>query len=504
MKPTMRLIRKLRNLAAGAHAWQGCLIGVLLLAWGLNTHGLGGESVWTDEGLTLTFASGSTWNILPLYSQIDEYHPPVHYLAWHFWIGLVGRSEFAIRALSALAGLLTIALVSRLGRAMFGNATGLAAGLLTATSGFQVYYAQTVRVYSLLELLSLWSFSACYSLTRRFSTKNMAAYALINVLLLYTHLYSGFVLVSQNVFVAVWLAAIYRKSGWPAVSSRLRRWVFLQITLGLAFLGWAAVVIFQFSHFTTTVAAPPPLGLLIGTFIEFTWSVPAFVAVVCILVLSCYAWLRSLRQRGSAGRWTARALPGGPPGYGGPLLTFWLLGVFGVPVAVSLIWKPVFLPRYGIPVLPAYYLLTSALASKRLPAFLGAALVGAVLVFQLGGVQNLYQSAQNEDWRAATAFVDARAQPGDWLLFYSGWAKGAFDYYTRRSDLPELGLGYTDGPERVRVALESNPERKTVWMLLTYADPSAFAPIFVQHGYRLVLKQDYFRIALWEYQKVAH
>lgn len=482
-----------------ASQWQWLAVGVLLLTFTLNTHHLNSECVWTDEGLTLTFASGPTTNILQLYGEIDEYHPPLHYLAWHFWIELTGSSEFAIRAFPALLGVLTVAMIYQLGKSLFGTPVGLVAGLLVASSGFQVYYSQTVRVYCLLELLSAGSFFACFKLTRGFSFKTMAAYALVTTALLFTHLYGLLVVGSENLFVGIWLIVTTLKNGWPGIQTKARHWIFLQITLGLAFMFWAPVVIYQFQHFTTDVASQPVLGLLIGTFLEFTWSVPAFVVSVCILALAGYTCLRqrvlqpptpTLRLRSNSQ-------------YGNLLVGIWLMGLFGLPVAISILVKPVFLPRYGISALPAFYLLVSWLAVKQLRPLMSGLLIGAMLIFQLVGVANLDLAVNNEDWRAATPYLEAAAHPGDFVLFYSGWAKGAFDYNARRSDLQLMNLRFTDGPGRVQKILDANPHQPTVWYALTYADPSSFESVMHTHGYKLAQQGDFFRVTILQYQKAS-
>src|SRR2546421_11941674 len=93
------------------------IIGVLLLAAGLRFHLLDHQSLWNDEGNSLRLAQRSIPDLIAA-ARLDI-HPPGYYIALKAWRALAGESEFALRAFSAFAGVLTIACVYALGRALF-------------------------------------------------------------------------------------------------------------------------------------------------------------------------------------------------------------------------------------------------------------------------------------------------------------------------------------------------------------------------------------------------
>src|SRR5258708_16710492 len=101
------------------------LILILWLAGWLRFYQLGAESYWNDEGLSLGLAGRDVPTILS--SAAADIHPPGYYLVLKVWHTLTGDSEFALRALSALAGLVLVALLYRLGRVCFGASSALAA-----------------------------------------------------------------------------------------------------------------------------------------------------------------------------------------------------------------------------------------------------------------------------------------------------------------------------------------------------------------------------------------
>jgi hypothetical protein len=71
----------------------------------------------------------------------------------HFWIRL-GDSEFWLRLPAAIFGTATVPILFKIGEKLGGWRTGLACGLLAATSPFSIYHSQEMRFYSLFILAS--------------------------------------------------------------------------------------------------------------------------------------------------------------------------------------------------------------------------------------------------------------------------------------------------------------------------------------------------------------
>ena len=138
---------------------------VILIAFTVRFHHLGTQSLWNDEGNSLRLAQRSVGDLIDAAGR--DIHPPGYYLALKGWIALAGQSEFSLRALSALAGVLTAAVTVALGRALFSRAAGIMAGLLVALSPFAVYYSQETRMYAQLALLSVLSMWALVVWIRR-------------------------------------------------------------------------------------------------------------------------------------------------------------------------------------------------------------------------------------------------------------------------------------------------------------------------------------------------
>ncbi len=186
------------------HAAQVLPILVLLIAAGLRFHMLGHQSLWNDEGNTLRLIERPVGELIAAAAQ--DIHPPGYYLALKVWYTLTGDSEFALRAFSVLAGLLTVACVYALGRALFAPGVGLIAAALLAINSFAVYYSQEARMYAVLALFAAASMLVFVRWTARPDWRTGIALALINAAGLYTQYTYPAVMLVQGVMFVVWLA----------------------------------------------------------------------------------------------------------------------------------------------------------------------------------------------------------------------------------------------------------------------------------------------------------
>ncbi len=126
------------------------LVLILALAAGLRFYRIGEQSLWSDEGNSAALAVRSLQQITA--DAGNDIHPPLYYWLLHLWVGIFGTSEAGLRSLSALVGVMLVLATFSLGRAMYDDATGLAAAFVSALAPFQVYFGQEARMYVLLTL----------------------------------------------------------------------------------------------------------------------------------------------------------------------------------------------------------------------------------------------------------------------------------------------------------------------------------------------------------------
>lgn len=181
-------------------------VGVLLLAAAMRLIGAADAPFWSDEAWNLWVIQTDFPNIITRLAA--NHHPPAYFLTLEAWRSIAGESKIALSFVAIAAGMLTCALVIRLGREGIGVFGALAAGLIFATFEQTVYYGQSIRHYSFLLLgaaLTLWLF---VRLLDRPTWPRAAAYGLAVAFTAYS-LYIGAVLIAVQALIGL---IVWRKS----------------------------------------------------------------------------------------------------------------------------------------------------------------------------------------------------------------------------------------------------------------------------------------------------
>lgn len=139
------------------------IILVLLLAALLRMNGIAHTPVSTDEGWTTWAISSPVWGDVVEKVATDR-HPPMYFMALAYWSRIAGDSHFALRMPSVLVGVLTVAMVFRMGADTFGRTVrpgrqdvswyGM---LMFAVLPLAIYYSQEIRHYGWFVASVTWS-----------------------------------------------------------------------------------------------------------------------------------------------------------------------------------------------------------------------------------------------------------------------------------------------------------------------------------------------------------
>jgi mannosyltransferase len=241
------------------------LIALLLLATGLRFYKLDAQSFWNDEGNSARLSERS----IPLIIEgtASDVHPPLYYLFLRGWRELLGDSEFGLRSLSALAGILTVAATINLSRFLLPVSktkpiitTSLITGLIAAINPTLVYYSQETRMYALLAMISSLSTLAllCWINGRRHWTWALG-YVLLSLAGLYTHYFYPAIFLLQGIIIMIWLFRKYttlvfaplkltNEPGWSRVPLT---WLFMLGVSFVLYLPWMPIFLRQ------TTGRPP-------------------------------------------------------------------------------------------------------------------------------------------------------------------------------------------------------------------------------------------------------
>jgi len=197
---------------------------------------IGTPSIRGDEGGSIFIAKQGFSTIIK--NLKGDVHPPLYYLALSFWAKL-GESEFFLRSLSTIFSIFSIPFLYLIGKKLFSEKTGLFASAIFAFSQFHLRYAQTLRSYSMATFFILLSTYFFISYLQENKLKNLISYVFVSALCLYTHYYTAFVLVAQNLYFFL---------NFKRHKPIIRKWVLSQLGVFLLFLPWLPMLYTQIFH----------------------------------------------------------------------------------------------------------------------------------------------------------------------------------------------------------------------------------------------------------------
>lgn len=191
--------------------WAWGLVGLTLLAAALRFGTLGHQSLWLDEAWTAYLVRLHPGEMLAAIPRTESTPPLYYLLAWGA-TRLLGHGEAALRAVSALAGTLTVPIAFAAGAALATRRVGLVAAALAATSPILVWYSQEARSYALLVALTALTLP-CFARARERPTGwRLAAWAASGMAALATHYFAVFVVAPEAVLLLA--AARPRRVAW--------------------------------------------------------------------------------------------------------------------------------------------------------------------------------------------------------------------------------------------------------------------------------------------------
>jgi mannosyltransferase len=139
------------------------LLALILIAFDLRVYHLQSQSLWSDEGLSLyrsrlTIAQNlSNIIVIPPNVPTQDTNPPLYFILLSGLRAFAGESEYALRFLSVIAGVLLVVLLYVTARRLFSTQAGLFAALIGTVSPFMVWYSQEARMYASTAVLTLAS-----------------------------------------------------------------------------------------------------------------------------------------------------------------------------------------------------------------------------------------------------------------------------------------------------------------------------------------------------------
>ncbi len=271
---------------------------ILLIAFLLRVYQLDAQSLWWDEGHSIAMASAPSAQIATQPGM--DVHPPGYFLLLRFWMNMVGTREFALRYLSVLFSLLTVALVMRFARTL-SYAAAAGCGMFTALLPLHVAYAQEVRMYALVTCLAALSGYAQWRILFHVPSRRWwGTYVLATAASLYTHYFALFIIVFQGLVWVIWMVA--RRE---VVFRRLWRVLLAALAILVLFAPQLALALQQTTAYANPNLRPPSWdeflarswrAYTVGLNIYPAWSyLEGIAALLTLAAVVLWVWRGGMR-----------------------------------------------------------------------------------------------------------------------------------------------------------------------------------------------------------------
>jgi uncharacterized membrane protein len=331
--------------------------------------------------------------------------------------------------------LAVIYLVYRLVKDYYGQEAGLWAALLVAVAPFHIYYAQEMRMYTLLAL-GLTGYAWCFLRLAREEEllRNRwlfwAGLVLFGSIALYAHNLAGFTIIVPTIFLVV-------RRRWKM----LLRLIAAQAAIGVLFLPWLVLVPGQVAKIQAAFWTPRPgLVEILQLVIMFVTNLPlpgwgVAAAAVVSLYLIAIALLEFRRNRWSDdGFW---------------FLVWYAVAPGTILFVLSYLMRPVFVPRAAIASSIAGYALLGRLAACGRNRIAGRIAAGMFVVAALAALpaQVLFREFPRSPYQETAAWLAGQAQSGEIVLHENKLSFFSMQFYEpglAQSFLPDVKGGGND------------------------------------------------------------
>lgn len=172
---------------------------ILITSLAARLINLNSTSIWYDEACAIFEAR----DIFYFISTENFIHPPFYYLLLSAWMKM-SSSVWMLRLPSVIFGVLSVYLMFVLGSRVLDSRTGLWAAAILGFSPFHIYYAQEIKMYTMVTCLSALSIIVFLKyIDSKPRLRTLVINCLVNTAFIYTSALSGLQIIAMTLFLVV-------------------------------------------------------------------------------------------------------------------------------------------------------------------------------------------------------------------------------------------------------------------------------------------------------------
>lgn len=373
------------------------LILIIVLGTFLRFYHLDYQSIWLDEIHTMIEGNPS----LP-YSEfydimlLREQMPHLYYILVRVNSFVFGHSTFVVRSLSAIFGIASIYSIYLLTKELSNKKAGYFAALLLSINYFHIWYSQEARPYVLLALFTILSFYRLVKFIKNFSYRNAILYAIFTALMINTHFFGLFVLVSQFILILYFI--------FEGKKSEIKTRFIKSALAGLVtLLLWlpSIPVFLIVTKIKSFWIQPPVAEVYTGLFKEFFGYSESVIFILSLLSVFFFIKVFSSKYTKSDSKENNLV-------FSFIILSVWVFITLLIPFIRTYLDVPMIISRYFISVLPAAIIIVSLGFNKIKNNIVQSLLVFILLtssLVQLFLVKENYTKVSKTQYRELTSKV---------------------------------------------------------------------------------------------------
>jgi len=406
------------------------------------------RGLWLDEATSVFQARMSFGGMIDNLRTTDV-HPPLYFSVLWVAVRWFGSGTLAVRVPSILAGTLVVPMLYLLGKEAYGRRTGVVAAVFGSVAPLLVWYSQEARMYALMTLFGVVAMWAQVRIVKRGGRWIWVVYAAASIALGWTQ-YFGLLQVAVQQLAFLWVIfARHRRGepvrglviGWAVSAAAIAVWLapllpfayqqyLVNQTAGKGFGGPQ-----QVGRATSLSGTRLSVYAAIANVIWAVWGYQPNSSMVLLAALWPLGVLFALVLLGRRRQWSTSLLVAA-------------VVVPGVTMfALGLVKRDLFDIRYLSTTVPLLVVLLARFVAAVPRRVVGVVVASGVLLGTLvvGLVDQQYNGTnpRTYDFRGALAAVEARAEPGDLVVYDPSDLREVVGYYGAdlrlspvRSDLP--------------------------------------------------------------------
>jgi uncharacterized membrane protein len=169
----------------------------------LRAYGLGDQSVWMDEHLSMRYIGSPALGAFLLEQRGENWEmTPAYYTLQFLWAQVFGTTPAAVRSLSVLLSALAGMALYGIARNLFGRGIAVLTVVLFAMSPHQVFHGQALRPYALAVLLGLLALAGMLAVYRGRRGAGILLSGAATALLIWSHVLGALLLLPQAIALA--------------------------------------------------------------------------------------------------------------------------------------------------------------------------------------------------------------------------------------------------------------------------------------------------------------